>query len=362
MKPKDLSGVLKQTFAEFSKDKVPRLGAALAYYTIFSIAPMLLISIAIAGMIFGKSGAQHEIVQQLKTLLGAAAGTAIEEMLRSAAKPKAGMIATIVGVITLIFGASGVFGELHDGINTIWDVEPKKTSGVMGFIKQRFLSVAMVMGVCFLLLVSLLLDSAIAAMSGWMGNRLPGGKALWHAIEMGVSLVVVAVLFSMIFRFLPDLKIEWRDVISGGVFTAILFVIGKFALGIYLGKAAVGSSYGAAGSLVLLLVWIYYSAQILYFGAEFTQVYAKQLGSLKSSANEKAGAKAAIEPLASHVPAGAGGAAGQARPALIYRTQKAGSGAGKLALGGAAGLAVGALVGVFGGLVIMVKSVKKMFV
>jgi membrane protein len=350
---KTFFGLFKQTLTEFGEDKVPRLGAALAYYTIFSIAPLLLIAIAIAGFVLGKDAAQGQLVGQLKGLLGSGAASAIEEMIRNAAKPKAGTIATIVGIVTLLFGASGVFGELHDGLNTIWDVKKKKVSGIFGFIKDRFLSVAMVMGVGFLLLVSLIIDTAVSFMGKWMSRHLPGGETLWQIIELGLSFAVITVMFAMIFRFLPELKIEWHDVWFGAAFTAFLFVIGKFGLAFYFGKAAVGSSFGAAGSLVLLLVWIYYSAQILYFGAEFTQVYARSHGSLKAEAREERSPDTGFDtaPPPPVVPF-------RPKPAPV---QASGGGKGKLAVGGVVGLLLGALVGLFGGVVIAVKSVKKVF-
>ncbi len=277
--------LFKQTVSEFSSDKVPRLGAALAYYTIFSLAPLLLIAIAIAGLAFGEEAARNQVFAQLKGVLGPLAAKAVQEMVENAAKPASGAMATVIGIVTLIFGASGVFGQLKEALNTIWDVKPKKTPGILGFIKQRFLSAAMVLGMGFLLLVSLVIDAAIAAI-------VPHGAVVWEALQLIVLLGVVTVLFAAIFRFLPDLKIEWRDVWLGAFLTALLFVIGKFALGLYLGKSAVASTYGAAGSLVVLLLWVYYSAQILLFGAEFTQVYAN------SKKDSVAAAAPAAEPTA----------------------------------------------------------------
>jgi membrane protein len=258
--------LFKAAWIEFNKDKASRLAAALAYYTLFSIAPLLLIAIAIAGLVFGRSQAQQQIVDQLRTLMGDAGAKAITEMLISAAKPKTGTFAILIGIVTLLFGAAGVFGQLKDALNTIWNVEQKESGGILSILKERFLSVAMVLGVAFLLLVSLVIDAAISAM----------GKALWQPLQLVVSFLVVTFLFAMIFRFLPDVRIEWRDVRFGAAFTSLLFVIGKFLLGLYLGRSAIGSSYGAAGSLVVLLVWIYWSANILFFGAEFTQVYARE--------------------------------------------------------------------------------------
>src|SRR6266550_3224418 len=263
--------LLKRAWGEFSEDKAQRLAAGLAYYTLFSIAPLLLIAIAIAGLVFGKSQAQAQIIGQIRTLMGDAGGKAIEEMLVSAAKPKTGTFAIVIGAVTLLFGAAGVFGQLKDALNTIWNIAEKKGGGFMRLLKERFLSFAMVLGVGFLLLVSLVIDAALSAIS----------STLWQPIQLLVSFAVVTVLFAFIFRFLPDTHPQWRDVWSGAAFTSLLFVLGKFALGLYLGKSAVGSSYGAAGSLVVMLVWIYWSANILFFGAEFTQVHARQHGSMR---------------------------------------------------------------------------------
>ncbi|MEA2571883.1 MAG: rane protein [Acidobacteriota bacterium] len=346
--------ILKQTLSEFSADKVPRLGAALAYYTIFSIAPLLLIAISVAGLVFGREAVQGQLFIQLRGVLGPTAAEAVQEMVKNASKPASGVVATVVGVVTLILGASGVFGQLKDALNTIWDVEPKKVSGVIGFLKARFLSVAMVFGIAFLLLVSLILDAAVATVGKFAQDRLPGGEALWQSVQLAFSFCVVTVLFAMIFRFLPDLKIEWRDVWLGATFTSLLFVIGKFALGLYLGKSAVGSSFGAAGSLVVLLLWVYYSAQILLFGAEFTQVYARAHGSLKDeTAREEAAAKREETPAPKPV---------VAAPQVAWKTAPGPGGAGvaKMAGSGFAGLVLGTLVGGVAATLVVVKSVKKL--
>ena len=258
--------LLKKAWGEYLDDKAQRLAAALAYYTLFSIAPLLLIAIAIAGLVFGKSQAQAQIIAQVRTVMGPTGAKAIGEMLVSAGKPKAGALAIVIGFATLLFGAAGVFGQLKEALNTIWDVPVKKGGGILAMLKQRFLSFTMVLGVGFLLLVSLVIDAALSAI----------GSALWQPIQLLVSFAVVTALFAMIFRFLPDVRVEWRDVWFGSVFTALLFVLGKFALGLYLGRSAIASSYGAAGSLVVLLVWIFWSANILLFGAEVTQVYAAE--------------------------------------------------------------------------------------
>jgi len=340
---KRIGALFKETWKEFSDDKAQRLGAALAYYTIFSFAPLLLIAIRIASVFF--EDAQKKITTELHTVMGPSVANSITEILSSADKHKeGGLFATIVGVVTLILGAAGVFGQLKDALNTIWNVEAKPAGGIFGFIKQRFLSMAMVMGVGFLLLVSLLFDTALAAMGGWIGARIPGGEGVLHVVGMVISFALVTVLFAMIFRYLPDLRIEWRDVWLGAAFTSLLFVLGKFALGLYLGKGAVGSAYGAAGSLVIILVWVYWSAQILFFGAEFTQVYARTHGSM---ANEpaKPKPKQPLPPLPAAPP---------------QAVAKSSGGAIKLATGGLAGLIVGAIVGGIGALVMVFKSAKKL--
>ena len=270
--------VLKQTVKDWADDKAPRLGAALAYYTIFSIAPLLVIVIAIAGIWFDKQVAQEQIFQQISGLVGEDGGKAISGMLKAADKPKEGMIASILAVVTLIFGATGVFIQLQDALNTIWEVKPKPGRGIMGFIRQRLLSLAMVMGIGFLLLVSLVMSAGLAVAGKWFSGSMPGGEAIWQVINFAISFLVIAAMFTLMFKYLPDVKIAWKDVWLGGFLTAFLFTVGKFALGMYLGRSSVSSAYGAAGSLVILLLWVYYSAQILFLGAEFTQVYANRFG------------------------------------------------------------------------------------
>ncbi|HEX7708707.1 MAG TPA: YihY/virulence factor BrkB family protein, partial [Thermoanaerobaculia bacterium] len=236
------AGIVKQTFKEFGQDKVPRLGAALAYYTIFSVGPLLLIAVAMAGIFFGQEAAQGQLSQELGKVFGSQMAQSLEQVVQAAAEPKSGVIATIVGVVTLLFAASGVFGQLKDALNTIWNVETKKGAGIKGFVKHRFLSMAMVLGIGFLLLVTLVFDAVISVMGDYF-TQIVGGAVLMQAIQLTISLALVTVLFAAIFRMLPDLKIDWRDVWLGAAITSLLFVIGKFALGLYLGKAAVGSSY-----------------------------------------------------------------------------------------------------------------------
>ncbi len=271
--------VLKAAGLEWMKDKIPQLGAALAFYSVLSMAPMLVIAIAVAGMVFGQEVASGQLDTQIRGFVGKEGAEAVKEMLANARKPSEGIFASVIGVVTLLVAASGVFGQLQDSMNTIWEVEPKPGRGILGLIKDRFLSLSMVFGIGFLLLISLILSSALSALGGAFGGLLPVPAAFLQGLELVVSFTVVTLLFAMIYKFLPDVKIAWGDVWVGSVITALLFTVGKFAIGLYLGKSSFGSAYGAAGSLVVLLVWIYYSSQILFFGAEFTKAYANQKGS-----------------------------------------------------------------------------------
>src|SRR4030095_8395128 len=273
-------GLLKQTGKEFLEDKAPQLGAALAYYTVFSLAPLILVLLAVIGIIFrdDSAGAWNKITQQMSYFLDPSAVQVVQNIAQKASQPGKNTIATIFGVALALFGASGVFGQLQDALNTIWGVKAKPGGGIWGFLRTRFLSFAMVAGVCFLLLVSLTLESLLKAFSHYVQTVLPGGIVVALAVYFIFDFAVVVLLFAMIFKFLPDVQIQWRDVWIGAVITAILFGIGKWLLGFYLGSGAAGSAYGAASSLITLLLWVYYSAQILLFGAEFTQVYADRAG------------------------------------------------------------------------------------
>ena len=280
MNLKEAFSILKQTFYEWMDDQAPTLGAALAYYTVFSLAPLLIISISIAGLAFGREAAEGQIFNQLRGLLGDASGQAIQNIVQDAsAEPKTGLVATVLGFVMLLFGASGVFGQLQTSLNAIWGVQPKPGRGVLGIIRDRILSFGFILVVGFLLLVSLLLTAAISFVGQGFGEMVPGMEALVQLLNVILSLGVITLLFAMMFKFLPDAKIAWRDVWIGAFITALLFSVGKFALGLYLGRSGVASSYGAAGALIVLLLWVYYSSQILFFGAEFTQVYANRFGS-----------------------------------------------------------------------------------
>ncbi len=272
--------LLKQTFSEWLEDKVPQLGAALAYYTVFSLAPLVLLLLAIVGFLFRNdpAGAWQKVTEQMSYFLDKSAIDVVQGIAQKASQPNKGVVATSIGILLALFGASGVFGQLQDALNTIWGVKAKPGVGIMGFIRSRFLSFAMVAGVCFLLLVSLVLESLLKSLSHYVQAMLPGGIVIALVVYSIFDLAVVVLLFACIFKFLPNVKIQWRDVWIGAVMTAIFFAIGKWALGLYLGSGTAASAYGAASSLITLLLWIYYSSQILLFGAEFTQVYAARAG------------------------------------------------------------------------------------
>ncbi len=273
-------GLFKQTFSEWLEDKAPQLGAALAYYTVFSLAPLVLVLLAIVGLIFRNDpgGAWNKITEQMSYFLDKSAVDVVQNIAQKASHPNKSVLATVVGVLLALFGASGVFGQLQDALNTVWGVKAKPGAGIWGFLRSRFLSFAMVGGVCFLLLVSLTLESLLKGFSHYVQSVLPGGIVIALAVYWVFDLAVVILLFAVIFKFLPDAEVRWRDVWIGAAMTAILFAIGKWALGLYLGSGSAASAYGAASSLITLLLWVYYSSQILLFGAEFTQVYANRVG------------------------------------------------------------------------------------
>ncbi len=272
--------LFKQTANEWIADKAPQLGAALAYYTVFSLAPLVLLIIAVVGMIFRNdpAGAWQHMMQQMSHYLNASEMDVIRGIAKNAAEPGKGTWATIIGILLALFGASGVFAQLQASLNQIWGVKPKPGGGVLGFVRRRLLSFAMVGFICFLLLVSLVAQGVIKGLSGYLQTAFPGGSAAAFLIYGVFDLGVIVLLFAMIFKLLPDVKIRWRDVWIGAGLTAVLFLVGEWALGFYLGSGAAGSAYGAASSLITLLLWIYYSSQILLFGAEFTQVYANAFG------------------------------------------------------------------------------------
>jgi len=272
--------LLKQTFQEWLQDKVPQLGAALAYYTVFSLAPLVLVLLSIVGVLFREdpAGAWNKLTQQMSYFLDPSAVQVVQNIAQSASQPGKSTIATIIGIALALFGASGVFGQLQDALNTIWGVKAKPGTGIWGILRVRFLSFTMVAGICFLLLVSLTLESVLKGCSHYVQSILPGGIVVSLTVYLIFDFAVIVLLFAMIFKFLPDVKIQWCDVWIGAVMTGLFFGIGKWALGLYLSSGAAGSAYGAASSLITLLLWVYYSSQILLFGAEFTQVYADRAG------------------------------------------------------------------------------------
>lgn len=290
----NLPTLFKLSYHDWKEDKASRLSAALAYYTIFSLAPMLLIILAVTSLFLSRDAVQTQVLNQVEGLVGAEGRTFMSDLLTSASSPARGILGTIVGVITLIFGALGVFNELHNALNTIWEVEEEEEtkSGFLEGIKKilfgRLLSFGMILGIGFLLLVSLVISAGLSAVQETVGNAIPLSEILLQILNLIISIGVITILFALIFKFLPDAEIAWRDVWLGAFVTALLFSLGKFLIGLYIGNSTVGSSFGAAGSLVLLLLWIYYSAQILLFGAEFTQVYANKFGSKIVPVGEKA--------------------------------------------------------------------------
>lgn len=271
----ELAKLLKQTISDWSDDKAPTHAAALAYYALFSIAPLLIIAVAVAGFVFGGDAVRGDVYRELQGLLGASGAKVIQDMMVSASKPEQGVLATVLGITVLFFGASGVFSQLQETMNVIWKVKAKPSSGIVDYLRRRFLSFAMVLGIGFLLLVSLLVNAVIAAVGSYLQGRIPGTEALWHLLNMAVSFAVVTVLFAAIYKILPETSVEWMDVWLGAAVTSLLFSLGRLAIALYLGKTSVSSSYGAAGSVAIVLIWVYYSAQILFIGAEFTQVFAK---------------------------------------------------------------------------------------
>jgi membrane protein len=276
MGAKEFWELLKEAGSGWWRDNAPRLGAALAYYTIFSLAPVLLITVAVCGLVFGRVAAEGQLLGELRDLVGEQGAEALQSMLAGASQPSAGIVATVTGVVILLIGATTLFGELQDSLNLVWEMKPPG-GGLMTMVKARFLSFSMVMGTAFLLLVSLVVSAGLAALSKQMGQT--GSEGVGRLLHFLASIVVVTLLFAMIYKFLPDARIAWRDVWLGSAVTALLFTIGKSLIGFYLGHSAMASTFGAAGSLAVLLFWFYYSAQIFLFGAELTKAYANRYGS-----------------------------------------------------------------------------------
>ena len=284
-----LGTVMTKAVNAWIDDHAQSMGAALSYYTVFSVAPLLLIAISVAGLVFGRDAAQGAVVDQLQGLIGQSSAEAIQGLLRNVSKPSEGIIATITGVAVLVIGATSVFAELQDDLNRIWQVPTReKVSSWWAWLRTRILSIGMILAMGFLLLVSLAASAAFDAFAAWSTSAIGGWEALAHGVNFVVSFMLTTALFAMIYRFMPQATIEWRDVGIGALVTAALFSIGKTLIGLYIGKSALASGFGAAGSLAVLLAWVYYSAQIFLFGAEFTWAYAHAFGSHQGVAQASA--------------------------------------------------------------------------
>lgn len=300
LSPGQIFRLLRDAFSEWKEDNALRLGAALSFYTVLAMPPLLILILAGAGVVFGREGAQERIVAQMEGLIGTHGRELTSEMLTGQGRPGSTLLASIAGAGLLILSATGVFGQLRGALNTIWDVEEKPGGGIKGLIKERILSFNILLAAGFILIVSLVVSAGIGALTDVWGNRLEGFKILLAVLDFLVSAGVLTALFALLFKFLPDTRVAWRDVWIGGAVTAVLFALGKLAIGFYLGKSSVTSGFGAAGPLVILLLWIYYSSQIFFFGAEFTQVFASAHGSRLPSKRttrrgEAAGAAATAE-------------------------------------------------------------------
>lgn len=279
MNLKMIWSVIKETFSKWSDDKAPKLAASLSFYTIFSIAPLLLLIIAIAGFVFGNDAAQGRIVEQLQSFVGKESAVLIQNAIKKSSNMQSGIIATVIGVVTLLLGASGVFLELQDSLNMIWKVRRKSGKTWVALIKSRLISFSLIIAVGALLMASLIVSTLISALSDFIERYISIPAFVLSLTDFFVSLVIMVVLFSMIYRILPDVKLSWKDVRIGGIITSLLFILGKYLISLYLGRSTVSSTFGAAGSLAIFIIWIYYTAQILFLGAEFTYVYAVRFGS-----------------------------------------------------------------------------------
>jgi membrane protein len=289
--------LIKETFCRWSDDNPLQLAAALAYYTLFSMAPLLLIAIAVAGSVFGRDASQIQIIGVIEDFVGAQSAQAIQAIIESAGqRPDSGFFASAIAIIFLFLGAGGVVGQLQDSLNTIWRIVPKTGRGIRGFLQDRLLLYCMVLSVGFLLLVSLVVSAVLAAVSGVVGGFLTIDAATAYTLDLVVSFAFITLLFAVIYKFAPDVQIAWSDVWIGAATASLLFSVGKFLLAFYVGHSTVTSIYGAAGSLVTLLLWVYYSSLIFFFGAELTQVYASRYGSKITRAQNAQSAKPENEP------------------------------------------------------------------
>ena len=275
--------LIKQTVAAWIDDYAPSMGAALSYYTVFSLAPMLLIVISVAGLAFGDEAARGEIFGQLRGLMGADAAKTIEDLLTSISEPKEGVAATTIGIVLLLIGATSVFGELQDALDRIWRAPARdRSGGLLALVRARLLSFGMILGVAFLLIVSLVLGAVVAALGRWWSGAFGGWEVLAQSVNIVLGFLVTTGGFAMIYKLMPRVKVQWRDVWLGATVTALLFTIGRVLIGVYIGKSGIASGFGAAASLIVILIWVYYSAQIFLLGAEFTWIYARTFGSMRS--------------------------------------------------------------------------------
>ena len=275
--------LLRDAAGSWLDDYAPSMGAALAFYTLFSIAPLLLIVISVAGLVFGEQAARGEIIEQLATLVGRDSASTIESLLQGLNRPEAGVLGTLVGLLVLLIGATTVFAELQDAMDRIWRAPSRPAGGgLWRLIRTRLLSLGLVLGIGFLLIVSLIVSAALAALGKWWEPWFSEIEFVARALELGLSFVFVGAVFAMIYKWMPRVRVAWRDVLVGAALTALLFTVGKTLIGLYIGRSGVASPFGAAASLVVLLLWVYYSAQIFLLGAEFTWVYARRYGSLQS--------------------------------------------------------------------------------
>ncbi len=278
MKPWTIWTIVRDSAIEWVNDSAPRLAASLAFYTILSITPVLMIVLAFVGAVYGQDAASGKLISQLGGIFGEAGAEVIRTAIEKSDHPSTGLFATLTGIATILLGASGIFGELQASLNTVWNVKAKPGRGLVGIVRDRFLSFGMVLVVGFVLLVTLVLSTTLAAFGAYLEGLVPGLPAFIHVANFVLSFLLVTTLFAMIFKFLPDVRIGWRDVVFGALVTSLLFTIGKHLIALYLGKAGVATPYGAAGSLVAFVVWIYYSGLILFYGAELTQVAMKRYG------------------------------------------------------------------------------------
>jgi len=279
---KDWWALVKKAVAAWAADYAPSMGAALSYYSVFSLAPLLVIVVAVAGLVFGQEAARGEIFAQLDGLMGPEAAKAIQELLASASKPSTGIVSTVIGLVVLFIGATTVFGELQDAMDRIWRAPAREgTSGLWSLLRARLLSFGMILGIAFLLMVSLVFSAGISALGKWWSGAFGGWEVAAQAVNLLVGFGLTTLVFAMIYKFMPRVHVRWHDVWLGAAITALLFSLGRFLIGLYIGKTGVASGFGAAGSLAVIFVWVYYSAQIFLMGAEFTWVYATTFGSMK---------------------------------------------------------------------------------